>query len=415
MIAKGIFAGSALLLLATAPAFAAGLPGEVPRHAAEAMALAQKWQRDAILIAVDTQSGNGYALTFDFRSATTRNRFSASFANGRMTSQVQPPVSANDGGALPLAFLDLPAALAEAKKQGLSSPVKEASLGIEGGRVIWSLEADTDHPPYEFTVNAGGTVSAPPMMVMAAKMTRRADPVAGTAAIASACGDSICGRRSAVAEGQHRLRAQRLQKRARPLSAGSAAGPSQRHGGAGHHVPRRPGRTEERDAGGGVVHTGGGGRQSRRTIFAGQHGRGRRRHAQKPARAVQLYEASARQGMPEAQMALGMDYELGQGVPRNRRTAIFWLNEAAKQGDGRAQWIAGWLSHPGTPQFANETQLGRYIDGQVGAQYASQIHPAAGPVGGGPSASERNYRAADAESLGDYDRAGSCRGGGACP
>ena len=134
-----------------------------------------------------------------------------------------------------------------------------------------------------------------------------------------------------------------------------------------------------------------------------------------PARAVQLYEAGARQGMPEAQMALGMDYELGQGVARNRRTAIFWLNEAAKQGDGRAQWIAQWLSRPGTPQFANETQLGRYIDGQVGAGYASQIHPAAGPVGGGPSASERNYRAADAAAQGDYDRAGSCRGGGACP
>jgi hypothetical protein len=64
------------------------------------------------------------------------------------------------------------------------------------------------------------------------------------------------------------------------------------------------------------------------------------------AKTAQLYEASARQGMPVAQFALGLSYEFGEGVPRNRRTAIFWLDQVAKQGDGRAKWYADWPYPP---------------------------------------------------------------------
>ena len=414
MIGKEISALSALLLL-SAPAFAADLPRDVPRHAAEAMVLAQKWQHDAILIAVDTQSGNDYALQFDFRSASTRNRFSATFANGKMTAAVQPPVSANDGGALPLNFLDLPAAVTQAKQRGLSSPVKEAMLGISGGRATWSLEADTDHPPYEFTIDAA--LGAPPPMIMAAKVTGTAaatpspalPPLPVHVVTPSAAADALWQKGSAAYDRNDYRSALALYQQAAQAGhprAMAVLGTMYREG---QGVPKNAAQavswyTQAATAGNR------GAQYSLGSMV--EYGEGTPKNL---ARAVQLYEASARQGMPEAQMALGMDYELGQGVPRNRQTAIFWLNEAAKQGDGRAQWIAQWLRRPGTPQFANETQLGRYIDGQVGAHYASQIHPAAGPVGGGPSASERNYRAADAESRGDYDRAGSCRGGGACP
>src|SRR5262249_52052047 len=126
------------------------IPGDVPRHAAEALALAQKWQRDALLISVDTRQSMNFALEFGFRSPSTRNRFSATYANGRMTSQVDPPVSANDGGALPLSFLDLPAAMAQARRQGMSSGLKEASLEVGSAALTWSLQADTDHAPYVF-------------------------------------------------------------------------------------------------------------------------------------------------------------------------------------------------------------------------------------------------------------------------
>ncbi|MGZ5926771.1 MAG: hypothetical protein ACXWLJ_08825, partial [Rhizomicrobium sp.] len=42
-------------VITSAIAKEAPVPGDVPRHAAEALALAQKWQRDAILVAVDTR------------------------------------------------------------------------------------------------------------------------------------------------------------------------------------------------------------------------------------------------------------------------------------------------------------------------------------------------------------------------
>lgn len=130
------------------------------------------------------------------------------------------------------------------------------------------------------------------------------------------------------------------------------------------------------------------------------------------SRAARLYEASARQGMPEAQFALGLSYEFGQGVPRNRRTAIFWLDQVAKQGDGRAKWYADWLSRPDTPQFRNETELGRYVDGKVNQRMWSQMHAGdRAPIG---NSGDRLGRATEAEMRGDNNRAAACRGNGPC-
>ncbi len=129
-------------------------------------------------------------------------------------------------------------------------------------------------------------------------------------------------------------------------------------------------------------------------------------------RAAKLYEASARQGMPEAQFALGLSYEFGEGVPRNRRTAIYWLDQVARQGDGRAKWYADWLSRPDTPQFRNETELGRYVDGKVNQRMWSQMHAGdRAPIQG---QADRNAKATDYEMHGDNNRAASCRGSGPC-
>jgi TPR repeat protein len=71
-----------------------------------------------------------------------------------------------------------------------------------------------------------------------------------------------------------------------------------------------------------------------------------------------------------------MLYELGEGVPRDRQQAIYWLRMAGSQGDGRSQWIADWLADPSTPHFTDEMQLANYIDAQVAAYYQSQLPPA---------------------------------------
>jgi TPR repeat protein len=111
--------------------------------------------------------------------------------------------------------------------------------------------------------------------------------------------------------------------------------------------------------------------------------------ARNDATAARYYLQSARQGFGEAQFALGLSYEFGEGVSRNRSTAITWLNQAAAQGDGRAGWMAEWLRNPGTPQFQNEAQLGSYISRTVSAWYNSGAHgssAAAGPCSRFPSA-----------------------------
>jgi TPR repeat protein len=86
---------------------------------------------------------------------------------------------------------------------------------------------------------------------------------------------------------------------------------------------------------------------------------------QSDAKGLQLYLASARQGFGAAQETLGIAYEFGIGAPRNRATAIYWLQHAAAQGDGRAQWVADWLKRPNTPHFKTLQQLNAYINSQV--------------------------------------------------
>jgi len=54
------------------------------------------------------------------------------------------------------------------------------------------------------------------------------------------------------------------------------------------------------------------------------------------SKAAQLLEASGRQNYSPAQVALGICYEFGEGVARNRRTALNWLSQAAAQGDPSA-------------------------------------------------------------------------------
>jgi hypothetical protein len=407
-------AGAAFLLGLIASANAnQPIPGDVPRHAAEALALAQKWQRDAVLISVDTRQSMNFVLEFGFRSPSTSNRFSATYGNGRMTSHVDPPVSANDGGPIPLPFLDLPAAMAQAQRQGMSSGLKEASLDVSGSALTWSLQADTNHAPYVFTVNAG--IGKPPASNLSAA-DKAASPTPPSAfptrmATASPAAEALWQKGSAFYERkdwQDALTAYSWAAKLGHPRAMAVLGNMYREG---EGVKKNPGEAVK-------WYTEAATRGNRAAQFSlgdmYEEGEGVPKNL---AKAAQLYEASARQGMPEAQFALGLSYEFGQGVPRNRRTAIFWLDQVAKQGDGRAKWYADWLSRPDTPQFNNETQLGQYVDGKVGQHISSQMGAGnrAG-VGGlnGIDQSGRNSLASDLERQGDYNRAATCRAGGGC-
>lgn len=59
-------------------------------------------------------------------------------------------------------------------------------------------------------------------------------------------------------------------------------------------------------------------------------------------KAIELLGASARQGHALAQYAFGLMHEVGRGMNRNDRQAVFWYTESARQGDADAQYsLAG--------------------------------------------------------------------------
>ena len=59
------------------------------------------------------------------------------------------------------------------------------------------------------------------------------------------------------------------------------------------------------------------------------------------ATAMRGFRVYAEQGSAEAQVALGVMYDAGQGVPENDAEAVGWYRKAAEQGHARAQYNLG--------------------------------------------------------------------------
>jgi TPR repeat protein len=109
--------------------------------------------------------------------------------------------------------------------------------------------------------------------------------------------------------------------------------------------------------------------------------------AKDQVKAIQLYRQSADKGYDQAEFILGLSYEFGWGgLPRDRRTAIKWLDRAARHKNGGAGFIATWLEKPDTPHFQNEVQLGKYI-GAIIDRRAAAAFGGGGSGGGNPCSS----------------------------
>jgi TPR repeat protein len=302
----------------------------------------------------------------------------------------------------------------------MSSSLKEASLdvgGSSGGRAMltWSLQANTDHFPYVFTVNAN--VGVPPANNLLAGNGFRTPVPAPVPALpvrmanASPAAEALWQRGTAYYDRNDFRNAFALYSQAAALGHPRAMAVlgTMYHDGEG--VAKNPGQAVKWYTQAAML----GNRGAQYSLGAMyEDGDGVAKNVPK---AAQLYEASARQGLPEAQFALGLSYEFGEGVPRNRRTAIFWLDQVAKQGDGRAKWYADWLSRPDTPQFRDEAELGRYTAGKVQQGIAAQMGVAnRAPIGtlNGYGPTERSERAASLDAAGETNRASECRSSGHC-
>ena len=104
--------------------------------------------------------------------------------------------------------------------------------------------------------------------------------------------------------------------------------------------------------------------------------------AKDQVKAIQLYRQSADQGFNQAEFILGLSYEFGWGgLPRDRRTAIKWLDRAARHKNGGAGFIVTWLEKPDTPHFKDEVQLSKYIGAIIDRRAAAAFGN--GSSGGG--------------------------------
>jgi TPR repeat protein len=63
--------------------------------------------------------------------------------------------------------------------------------------------------------------------------------------------------------------------------------------------------------------------------------------------AARLFRPLAEQGIPAAQVNLGMMYAKGQGVPQDYQAALKWYRRAAEQGNGSAQNNLGLMYERG--------------------------------------------------------------------
>jgi len=66
----------------------------------------------------------------------------------------------------------------------------------------------------------------------------------------------------------------------------------------------------------------------------------------------QSIKERAEQGDAEAQSALGIMYDLGEGVPEDDAEAVKWYRKAAEQGNGEAQHTLGimYANGKGVPE-----------------------------------------------------------------
>ena len=84
----------------------------------------------------------------------------------------------------------------------------------------------------------------------------------------------------------------------------------------------------------------------------------------KPSQSIAALKKQAANGDAKAQFKLGMDYDNGQGVPKDHAEATRWFRKAAEQGNATAQFnlgVAYEAGGQGVPQdYAEAVKASRH-------------------------------------------------------
>jgi len=147
-------------LQAASPGAAGGnIPADLPRRAAEGLARARQWHADAQLMDIDINdyANNGHFLVkYDF--------FSPGDGTGLVVSENGAlPVGAANWGTVPIpaGFLDLPAALEQARRHGLTGPFNKALLRVGDRGLVWTITPTTETATVEDPFMRSGAFEIP--------------------------------------------------------------------------------------------------------------------------------------------------------------------------------------------------------------------------------------------------------------
>lgn len=167
----------ALLAFATcACASACSAQSGLPGKAADGMKTARHWRSDATLVGIEAQdyAGNGrFFLTFRFYSPSAGTGFWIISAPGQSDQTREAGPVSWGTQPIPADFLDLPAAIAQARKSGMGATVDHATLLAGNQGVVWEITPARNDPHWQvYRVPAAGQPPPAPNQRVEALLTR---------------------------------------------------------------------------------------------------------------------------------------------------------------------------------------------------------------------------------------------------
>jgi tetratricopeptide (TPR) repeat protein len=168
-----------LALLASACAGVSSAQAGLPAKAAAGLVTARHWQSDAVLVSIEAQdyARNGrFFLTFSYCSPSAGTGLWIVSAPGQ-GDQVKEAGTVNWGTRpIPAEFLDLPAAIAQARRSGMGAAVDHATLRAGSEGVQWEITPVFGDPNFRvYQVAAAGTPQHEPSGQVDALFARAGD------------------------------------------------------------------------------------------------------------------------------------------------------------------------------------------------------------------------------------------------
>jgi hypothetical protein len=141
------------------------VPAGIPQQAFSALLKAKQWRQDAVLVMVEVNdyAGNG-AFTTQFSFYSPSNQTGLWVITGVPGGSVVKQAGAVNWGtqALPVSFLDLPAALQKARAKGMQGKMDHAMLRVVSGGPAWEIAPSFDPNLRVYTISATVGLSSLP-------------------------------------------------------------------------------------------------------------------------------------------------------------------------------------------------------------------------------------------------------------